>query len=102
RHCLAVLRDLAVYLIDHSTVDCCKVRRAKRFSHTCEREIEMLSFGAIDAIVEHIVELTGAVATSFDLLPVADAGFKLTKHTPTNSAATADDDDETDYLGTLI
>lgn len=67
KHCLNIFHDIIVYLIENSP-QVSKVRSRQK-AHICEKEIEMLSFGAIDAIVEHIIELTG-VNTSFDLLPI--------------------------------
>lgn len=88
KHCLAILHDVIVYLIDNSPQHYLTTIGDLRPPRRCDREIEMLSFGAIDSIVEHIIELTG-VSTSFDLLPI--------QTNRTNSTS-----DDQDYLGNFL
>ncbi|KAH9391162.1 Dedicator of cytokinesis protein 3 [Tyrophagus putrescentiae] len=102
---LAILQDVVLYLLDHSPGAGCRVRRFdielegggdgqqqnSAGKHTCEREIEMLSFGATDAIVEHILELTGVVSTSSTLPPPS-----------ASKSADVENVLSTDYLGSYL
>lgn len=93
KNSLAILYDITLYLLENSPANC-KVKIASSFdaklSHACNREIEMLSFGAIDVIVEHIIELTGVVTSgsSFDLL-------SCTSPSKRSQATRTDDDQDT-------
>ena len=122
---LAILQDVVLYLLDHSPGAGCRVRRFdielegggdgqqqnSAGKHTCEREIEMLSFGATDAIVEHILELTGVVSTSSTSSSSLDFSSRRFSHqqplsNASASAASKSADVEnvlsTDYLGSYL
>ncbi|KAH9422669.1 Dedicator of cytokinesis protein 3 [Dermatophagoides pteronyssinus] len=101
RYSLNILRDIIVFLIDNSgKFDPCLVRRSgqRYIHHPNEREIEMLSFGVVESIVEHIIELIGIVPTSFDHVLIDHHHHRHTRITGNHMDST----ETNDYLGTLI
>ncbi|UXI23320.1 elongator complex protein 4 [Sarcoptes scabiei] len=97
-YCAQILRDIVLYLLDKTDFDLATVRPKRScFSLAQEREIEMLSFGAIEAIVEHIIEITGGVPTSFDLFTTT--ATPILKLNQSNQTMTLN---EIDHLGTMI
>ncbi|KAH7639593.1 dedicator of cytokinesis protein-like protein 1 [Dermatophagoides farinae] len=110
KYSLNILRDIVTFLIDNSEkFDPCLVRCAGvvggQQRHTNEREIEMLSFGAVESIVEHIIELIGIVPTSFDHLLIDHHHnhhhhrfTRITGHNQMDISST----EMNDYLGSMI
>lgn len=81
--CLKILDDIIMYLIDKSR-DQSALRDDKQ-RQNFEREIDMLSIGIYESLMEHIIKLIGIVSNTFELL-----------------ASKSDFVVEEDYLGKLI